>query len=187
MNSCDRTPPSSARPCAVDLVAGLLVGTQPERGDMQLEPIIEAILSQYKLDPQGLHGIQHWQRVMDNGLRLAEATGADTTVITLFALFHDACRISEFKDSEHGARGAALAAKLRGKVFSCSDAQMELLVRACSRHTGGTLNDDPSTTVLACWDADRLDLGRVGKIVDVDKLCTEAAKIQHLEINESAE
>lgn len=140
---------------------------------MNLKPIIKAILAQYKLAPQGLHGLPHWERVLQNGLRLAEHTGADTTVITLFAYFHDACRLNEWKDAEHGVRGATLAQKLRGKVFSCSDAQMNLLVRACSKHTGGTPEDDQDITVLTCWDADRLDLGRVGKVIDQERLCTQ--------------
>lgn len=162
--------------CAVDLVAGFLVGPLTERGVMQLEPIIEAILAQYRLDPNGLHGLPHWERVLQNGLRLAEVTGADTTVVKLFSVFHDACRLNEHKDPVHGARGAALAQKLRGKVFSCSDVQMDLLVRACSRHTGGTPEDDQDITVLTCWDADRLDLGRVGKVVDPDRLCTTSGR-----------
>jgi uncharacterized protein len=109
-------------------------------------------------------------------LRLAEHTGADTTVTILFSVFHDACRENEGKDPEHGARGAALAAKLRGKVFSCSDVQMDLLVRACSGHTGGTVLDDQDITVLTCWDSDRWDLWRVGKMIEPQRLCTDAAK-----------
>lgn len=31
-------------------------------------------------------------------------------------------------------------------------------------------------TVQTCWDADRLDLGRVGIRPDPDRLCTSAAK-----------
>jgi len=31
-------------------------------------------------------------------------------------------------------------------------------------------------TVQTCWDADRLDLGRVGKTPRVEKLCTEEAR-----------
>lgn len=144
---------------------------------MNLKPIIKAVLAQYKLDPQGLHGLPHWERVLQHGLRLAEQTGADITVITLFAYFHDACRENEWKDPEHGVRGAALAQKLRGKVFSCSDVQMDLLVRACSGHTGGTQEDDHDITVWTCWDADRLDLWRVGKVIDQERLCTQQGRM----------
>ena len=31
-------------------------------------------------------------------------------------------------------------------------------------------------TILTCWDADRLDIGRVGIRPVADKLCTNAAK-----------
>lgn len=42
-----------------------------------------------------------------------------------------------------------------------------------SRVEGQTLGD---ATVLTCWDADRLDLGRVGIRPHPHRLCTEAAR-----------
>lgn len=38
------------------------------------------------------------------------------------------------------------------------------------------LNSDGHTTVLACWDADRLDLARVGIQPQPQRLCTGAAR-----------
>jgi hypothetical protein len=38
------------------------------------------------------------------------------------------------------------------------------LFRACCNHTDGTLSAD--STIATCWDADRLDLGRVGIVPD---------------------
>lgn len=137
--------------------------------------LITAILAQYKLNPDHAHGLAHWARVLENGLRLAEVTGADTTVIQLFAVLHDACRLNEFTDPEHGARGADLASGFRGRFFSCSDAQMDLLMRACAGHTNSP-SGEKDMTVLTCFDADRLDLGRVGKTVDPTRLCTEAGR-----------
>jgi len=137
--------------------------------------LMTAILAQYKLNPDHEHGLAHWARVLENGLRLAEVTGADKKVVALFAAFHDACRLNEHKDPEHGARGAGLASDFRGRFFSCSDAQMALLMRACSGHTNSPPGEK-DVTVLTCWDADRLDLGRVGKTVDPNRLCTDAAK-----------
>lgn len=67
--------------------------------------LITTILAQYQLNPDHEHGMAHWARVLENGLRLAEVTGADATVINLFALFHDACPEDEWKHPEHGARG----------------------------------------------------------------------------------
>jgi uncharacterized protein len=78
----------------------------------------------------------------------------------LFAFFHDSMRFSDGHDPEHGARGAELARKLRGDLFEASDEQLQLLEEACRQHTAGGISSDP--TIGVCWDADRLDLVRVG-------------------------
>jgi uncharacterized protein len=49
-----------------------------------------------------------------------------------------------------------------------------LLHTACADHTKGLLDAD--ITIQTCWDADRLDLGRVGIVPDPDRLCTDAAR-----------
>jgi len=51
--------------------------------------LVREILRGYALNPRGLHGVLHWARAMENGLRLAQSTGANAEVVTLFALFHD--------------------------------------------------------------------------------------------------
>ena len=61
--------------------------------------------------------MSHWKRVKDNGLRLAELTGANKTVVELFALFHDSQRLNEGKDLRHGQRGAQFAQTLNGSRF----------------------------------------------------------------------
>lgn len=53
---------------------------------MRLQPVINAILAQYKLEPDGLHGIPHWERVRENGLRLAEVTRAGSAMAQPFVL-----------------------------------------------------------------------------------------------------
>jgi uncharacterized protein len=92
----------------------------------------------------------------------------------LFAVFHDACRHNEGYDLEHGSRGAILAAALRGGLYDLGDSQFRKLTVACRLHTKGRTDDD--VTVQTCWDADRLDLGRVGVKPHPPYLCTEAAK-----------
>jgi uncharacterized protein len=121
-----------------------------------------------------LHGPDHWRRVERNGLLLARRTGADEDVVRLFALFHDAARIHDGWDDGHGARGAALACSLRGVAFQFSDERFALLQYACTWHTDQNHHPDP--TIGTCWDADRLDLGRVGVIPDPDFLNTDFAK-----------
>ncbi len=136
--------------------------------------LLEAIRKQYRLQWEGIHGISHWARVRAIGLRLADHTGADPAVVELFAMFHDACRTNEDLDPDHGRRGAELAVMLRGQVFDLPDPAFALLVAACTGHTDGCTEDH--VTVQTCWDADRLDLGRVGIPPDPARLCTAPAK-----------
>lgn len=118
------------------------------------------LTNQFRCDPRSIHGPSHWRRVEHNGLLIAPKSCANVTVVRLFAVFHDACRVNENRDDGHGARGAALAISLRGVLFDLPDQEFELLHRACTEHTDGQLCTD--ATIGTCWDADRLDLGRVG-------------------------
>lgn len=137
-------------------------------------PIVKAIISGYSLPVRGDHGIAHWARVLENGLRLASKTGANTRVVMLFALFHDSRRVSEFRDDGHGLRGGELAKSLRSGYLNLNDDEFELLYIACCRHTEGLIEGD--ITLQTCWDADRLDLGRVGITPLSQKLCCNAAR-----------
>jgi uncharacterized protein len=136
--------------------------------------VLHAVLEDYSLPLNGDHGIAHWARVLENGLRLAEETGANTEIVSLFAVLHDSRRINEVTDPGHGRRAAECAAKLRGSVFDLSDHEFNLLYRACEGHTHE--RDHPDVTIQTCWDADRLDLGRVGIVPHPSRLCSEVAK-----------
>jgi len=94
-------------------------------------------------------------------------------VVQLFSIFHDSQRVNEHTDENHGGRGVQLALKLRD-MCPVTDDEFELLVTACSQHTIALNHND--ITVQACFDSDRLDLGRVGKSPDPELLCTPMAK-----------
>ena len=136
--------------------------------------LIKAILNDYELPWDGIHGLSHWARVMENGLRLAEENGADKEVITLFAIFHDSKRKNESKDDGHGKRGGDFAKSLRGNLLNITDVKFNLLYFACAGHTAGKTEGD--ITVRTCWDSDRLDLNRVKIKTDPGRLCTIEAK-----------
>jgi uncharacterized protein len=136
--------------------------------------IMRAILEGYMLPLRGAHGVVHWARVLENGLQVAAATGADREVVTLFALFHDSRRVNQHRDHGHGLRGGELVRSLRGTLVHLDDERFELLFEACRLHTDGLVTGDP--TLMACWDADRLDLGRVGITPRPHRLCTDAAR-----------
>lgn len=130
------------------------------------------ILSVFLLPTDSIHGPIHWRGVADIGLALARENGADAEVVTLFALFHDSQRKHEGEDLVHGTWGAELARELRDTLFIVSDAQFLLLKEACMWHAHGELSDD--ITIGTCWDADRLDLGRIGVVPHQRFLSTEA-------------
>jgi len=137
--------------------------------------LLASILEDYALDPLGYHGVCHWARVLENGLRLAPLTGADPHVVALFAVFHDSRRVNEHRDDGHGTRGGALAQRFADDgLIDISSDQLKCLVQACELHTGGRPPAD--ITQLTCWDSDRLDLPRVGVRINPRYLCTEAAR-----------
>lgn len=136
--------------------------------------VLKAALEDYALPVDGDHGIAHWARVLENGMRLVPETGADAEVVQLFAVLHDCRRLNEVTDPEHGPRAAEFARELRGEAFELSDSAFRLLYRACHGHTHERTHPDP--TVQTCWDSDRLDLGRVGITPHPSRLCTAYAK-----------
>ena len=105
---------------------------------------------------------------------LAQRTGADEAVVRLFALFHDSRRENDGYDTGHGTRGSWYARELRGSAYELSDERFELLRHACEWHTVGRHHGDP--TIATCWDADRLDLGRVGITPNPDCMSTEPGR-----------
>ena len=119
---------------------------------MNTAKIIHEILERlHRFRLRGDHGVVHWARVLENGRRLAAATRAKIEVVTLFALFHDSRRVSEYSDFGHGHRGAKYARSLRGKLVHLDDADFELLFEACRLHTDGLTEGD--ITLQTCWDS----------------------------------
>ena len=136
--------------------------------------LVTELRARFVLDWRGIHGAPHWARVRRNGLMLAKATGANPRVVEVFAFLHDACRHSDGNDPEHGPRAAALARELNGTLIQLTDAELLLLTAACEGHSRN--GSRPELTIATCWDADRLDLGRVGIRPDPARLCTAQAK-----------
>ena len=136
--------------------------------------LLAEIREGFALSLQGIHGERHWARVRENGLFLAERTGADPQVVEFFAYLHDSKRLSDGADWEHGRRAADYVRALGPRLAPLSESQIELLAHACHYHTAGLT--EAELTVQVCWDADRLDLGRVGITPRPSRLCTPAAR-----------
>lgn len=116
------------------------------------------------------HGYPHWRRVELNGIKIATAN-TDEDVVRCFAYLHDCARVSNGPDEEHGPRAAEVALTLRNTLLAAlTDEQMDKLLRACREHT--TTHRTGDDTIDVCFDADRLDLGRVGITPDPYKMAT---------------
>ena len=136
--------------------------------------LIEFARREFRLDWDGIHGAPHWSRVRRNGLILAGHTGANTRVVEYFAFIHDLGRANDDHDPDHGIRAAAIAESIAGDLIDVSEYELGLLAEACRGHSDGHIVAD--VTVMTCWDADRLDLGRVGIRPDPARLCSDAAR-----------
>lgn len=136
--------------------------------------LVASLRQSFRLEWQGLHGSAHWARVRLNGLHLAHRNGANTRVIEYFAFLHDSCRENDGRDPEHGPRAACFACTIRTHHIHLDDGEFTLLIAAIEGHTFRRNHED--VTVRTCWDADRLDLARVGTDPDPARLCTAAAR-----------
>jgi uncharacterized protein len=149
-------------------------------------------------DRAGVHGQQHWARVKRAGLEMAEKNGADKEVVIAFANLHDMARDDDGEDLHHGQRAETIIRQSRSTrpLKSLEDRQVFTLGAAVRFHSVGWTaipnpwdNDytpEELVTIYTCWDADRLDLWRVGVIPDRDRLCTAAGReylAEHMEEN----
>jgi len=137
--------------------------------------LVHAVLKQRVMGVNSIHGFFHWIRVERNGLFLAQDTNVNLDVISYFALFHDSQRIHDGGDIGHGPRAAQFVKKMfyAGDLPVTRD-ELELLCNACEQHTEEAHHSDP--VIQICWDADRLDLPRIGEQPDPDLLNTDKAK-----------
>ena len=136
--------------------------------------LIGIIQEGFALSLDGIHGASHWARVRENGLRLIEHTGAKREVVELFAYLHDSKRLDDGFDPGHGKRAAEFLKTLDGSLIPLSKGDLDLLVYACRHHSENVT--EAEVTIQTCWDADRLDLGRIGIKPNAVYLCTPAAK-----------
>ena len=128
----------------------------------------------FRCDADSVHGPHHWRTVEKTGLLIAPEAGADIETVQLFTALHDCCRVDDGSDLEHGPRAARMVRDLADSLIRVDPLRFETLTFAIRHHTDGMTSDDP--TIGTCWDADRLDLGRVGIIPSPTMMSTKAGK-----------
>ena len=138
-----------------------------DRNESRLQSFLE--VKKYR---GGIHGLSHAQRVEKFGLMLAEKTDADRDVIIWFAYLHDSQRTDDGFDFNHGPDAARFVDTIRNAFLQeLSDTQISKLKEACRLHTSTHRTWD--ITIDTCFDADRLDLPRVGNMPDPKRMATE--------------
>jgi uncharacterized protein len=152
----------------------------------RMSPGLKAVLSEtqqaYKLGARSDHGPNHWRQVDRLGIALCKANPkADKEVVRLFALIHDHLRENEMEDPLHGHRAAKAAPAILEKCgIRLGFDRLNVLLEAIRYHNDGLVSDEP--TIGTCWDADRLDLPRVGIIPDPKLLSTQEARDRILQL-----
>ena len=138
--------------------------------DYHIERLREFAIKHTKMQSSSIHGISHWDRVAKLGDDLYTSE-VDLLVVKSFAYIHDVERVNEGEDLQHGFRAAKLVDEIRlTQLGFMNDKEIQQLKDACRLHTTTWRTED--ATVNACFDADRLDLGRVGITPDPNKMAT---------------
>lgn len=123
----------------------------------------------------GIHGVAHWSRVWHHGKAMAAELDVNPRIPAWFAFLHDCQRENDDFDPEHGSRAADFAVKLRDQgQIGLNKSEFDALCYAMQKHSDGHIEAEKAVQV--CWDADRLDLGRVGIEPDPQYLCTHYAR-----------
>ena len=140
--------------------------------DSHIERLREYAIKHTKIGNNSVHGISHWDRVSKNADSL-RTSDVNMLVVKAFAYIHDVEREDDGYDLQHGPRAAALVDNIRDSFLN--DDEIHQLKKACELHTSTWRTED--ATVNACFDADRLDLGRVGITPDPEKMATVQGRI----------
>ena len=140
-----------------------------------IERLRDFAIKHTKMKSSSIHGVSHWDRVAKFGDDLYTCD-VDMLVVKAFAYIHDVERVNECEDLQHGPRAAKLVDEIRSTLLDfMNDKEIQQLKDACKLHTTTWRTED--ATVNACFDADRLDLGRVGITPDPDKMATVQGRI----------
>jgi uncharacterized protein len=161
----------------------LIIGVEPSDFEPKihlLEPggysnfwCIEEIVKPFMKNEEGIHGLAHSLRAAHFAKMIAksECPGSlDDTIIGAF--LHDIGRTDDSNDRTHASRSAEIAEELLKRHWP--DLNHEKILFAIMRHGDGLISEDPIIGTI--WDADRLDLSRLGIKINPELISTEKAR-----------
>lgn len=130
------------------------------------------IFNSYTLK-QGIHGIDHVKRVVENAKIIAKKECPNNyDDIVIGAYLHDIGRIDDNGGNEHAFRGFEISKQLLAKYWP--HLNHKKILTAIKEHADSLITDDP--LIGSIWDADRLDLTRLGIKINLELLSTQTAK-----------
>lgn len=141
--------------------------------------LLNKVISEFKLNIDGAHGLKHWKQVYKNALLLSQHYNIESEVFELFSLLHDSKREDEYDDIKHGKRAALFIKELlKDKTIILTKEDQKRLLFACSNHTKTNKKAKLYKDIIVqiCLDADRLDIDRVGIEPEEKYFATEYAK-----------
>ncbi len=156
---------------------------------MSLRPLVSK-LRPLALMESRLHGVAHWARVHRYGQQLARRMGLHPQLrecVAVFAWTHDLARFDDSGGREHALAGARYLDKVVPAAFPhLSPSQIKLIRAAIYYHSHGCAADEARhqgwfgevrgeeiiKAIGCCWDADRLDLLRLGIEPDPNRMST---------------
>lgn len=113
-----------------------------------------------------MHGELHWRAVARAGLRIRDlAPRLDPRVMIAFGMLHDCRRETDDWDPEHGERAALVASRSCPLKRLLGAEGRAVVAEACRLHERGMSRPD-APELGACWDADRVNLVRLGFRLD---------------------
>ncbi len=147
--------------------------TMKKKEILQFAKRVETLLAPFcTCGGLALHGISHLRRVAILSGRLANAVGEVVEAAVVMGFLHDCARKNDGNDLEHAHDSAVLARELTERFYPHLD--VDRICDAIEGHAGGEVTTDPLSACL--WDADRLELKRIGRTIDLDLLSTKVAK-----------
>ena len=144
-----------------------------------------------------LHGVAHWTRVHRYGLLLADSLELPDTeklAIALFGWTHDLARTDDAGGNVHAYDGAKYVQVVTDNLFRDFPNTTLDVVKVAIRYHSDGMNTEEAIHELAitehsnwsresvlnvigcCWDADRLDLLRLGIVPNESKMSTACWK-----------
>jgi len=146
----------------------------------QYSHVIDEVVKQYdeRMGQDIVHGTRHWTNVFTNAYHIIENSPEVHNQLEeyllgafLFALFHDSKRKDEGLDLLHGYKGGAYFLEMVIKHnIEISPTIQTKIYRAITNHS--TEIKSGISIISVCYDADRFDLFRVGKIPKIQYFST---------------